>query len=409
MKKTILILTGYYLPGFKAGGPIQSISGMVEKLKDSYNFKIVCRDRDLGDKFPFSSEVVGHWYKYGSALLLRVPPGIIGATMILHALRRENYEILYLNSFCEKRFSVFPLLCRRFGLLPKVPVVLAPRGEFSDGALGIKPKRKQLYIAFANIAHLIENILWQATSEAEACDVRSALGNVNIYKAGAIANRGVIEKTEKDSLFAQNSFNLCENSKTLVFDRFKVPGVLRVVMLGRVCHMKNIKFSIEVFRHVKGQVTFDIYGPLEDEIYVAECKQLRALVSDSIEICFKGSISHKDVHETLKMYHVFMLPTLGENYGHVIAEAMYSGCIPLISDRTPWRDLVASNSGWDLSLLKPELFVTALQTALAWSDYEFNVMSKNVIRFVENHTLTRDAIQDNIMLFEAALGRFPRT
>jgi hypothetical protein len=118
-KKTIFILVPYYLPGFKAGGPIQSIAGLVEGLKDEFNFKIVCGDRDLGDMHPFSNETIGRWSEYGAAKVLRIPPGPAGARMLIRALRLESYDVLYMNGILPRIYSMLPLLCRRMGLLPE--------------------------------------------------------------------------------------------------------------------------------------------------------------------------------------------------------------------------------------------------------------------------------------------------
>jgi glycosyltransferase involved in cell wall biosynthesis len=50
------------------------------------------------------------------------------------------------------------------------------------------------------------------------------------------------------------------------------------------------------------------------------------------------------------------LPSLGENFGHVIVEALSAGCPILISDRTPWRGLAERGVGWDLPLEDPAGF-----------------------------------------------------
>ena len=51
----------------------------------------------------------------------------------------------------------------------------------------------------------------------------------------------------------------------------------------------------------------------------------------------------------------FLLPTGGENFGHAIFEALSCGVPALISDRTPWRDLLrvifADPSGIVVSLV----------------------------------------------------------
>ena len=45
----ILVFCDYYLPGYKAGGPVRSISQLVGALGKEFSFKVVTRDRDLGD------------------------------------------------------------------------------------------------------------------------------------------------------------------------------------------------------------------------------------------------------------------------------------------------------------------------------------------------------------------------
>ena len=48
------MLADYCLPGFKAGGPVRSLSSLVEALGDEILFHIVTRDSDLSDNEPFS-------------------------------------------------------------------------------------------------------------------------------------------------------------------------------------------------------------------------------------------------------------------------------------------------------------------------------------------------------------------
>ena len=52
-KPVILIFIDWYLPAYKAGGPVRSIANLVENLKNDFIFKIVTGDRDLGDTKPF--------------------------------------------------------------------------------------------------------------------------------------------------------------------------------------------------------------------------------------------------------------------------------------------------------------------------------------------------------------------
>jgi glycosyltransferase involved in cell wall biosynthesis len=56
-----------------------------------------------------------------------------------------------------------------------------------------------------------------------------------------------------------------------------------------------------------------------------------------------------------------LFPTLGENYGHVICEALNAGCPVLISNQTPWRNLQEKGVGWDFPLEEEERFTATLQ------------------------------------------------
>jgi glycosyltransferase involved in cell wall biosynthesis len=82
-------------------------------------------------------------------------------------------------------------------------------------------------------------------------------------------------------------------------------------------------------------------------------------------------------------YHLFVLPTLGENYGHVIYEALSAGDPVLISDQTPWRNLIEMKAGWDLSLNEKNKFKAAIREAGSWNQEEYDEWSKNAAKLAE--------------------------
>ena len=47
--RTIAILCGRYLPGYKDGGPLRTIGNICDCLGTEYRFKIITNDRDHGD------------------------------------------------------------------------------------------------------------------------------------------------------------------------------------------------------------------------------------------------------------------------------------------------------------------------------------------------------------------------
>lgn len=401
MKKTILILTGCYLPGFKAGGPVRSIAGLVSGLGDEYEFKIVTGDRDLGDERPYVGEPVGQWYEYGLARVLRIPPGARGTRMILGALRGESYDVLYINSVCDRTYSILPLIWRRLGVAPRRPVVVAPRGEFSNGALGSKTGRKWAYVSLATMSGMFEGVLWQASSEHEKKDIMRVLGQAEVRKAASIAARDGVIVAADVALSAYRAHGQEERVR-------KEPGKLRVVTLGRVCRMKNVEYAIGLFKNVKGTVEYDVYGPLEGREYVDRCKMKMAELPENVTVRLMGGIQHEKVASTLSGYHVFLLPSLGENFGHVVVEGMSAGCVPIVSDRTPWRKLQEVGAGWDLALSEPGKFEDALRTAVAWGDDEFRRASEKAREYAAVNGSYENATRENKMLFEIAAGMASR-
>ena len=125
---------------------------------------------------------------------------------------------------------------------------------------------------------------------------------------------------------------------------------LRAVFAARIAPTKNLHFLLEVLARCDGDIHLDIIGPLEDPDYWARCQALMPRLPAAVSVEYIGEATHRDLQQRLSTYDVMILPTLGENFGHVIVEAWGAGCPVLVSDRTPWRQLTANGLGWDVPL-----------------------------------------------------------
>lgn len=173
----ILVFVDYFLPGFRAGGPIRTIANMIAHLGDTFAFRVVTRDRDLGDEVPYSSVQVDSWNVVGNTEVFYASPANDRLSGLMRLMRQTPHDLVYLNSYFSWRSAGLPLLLRWLGIVPCRPVVLAPRGEFSPGALALKAGKKRLYIGLAGWLGLYRQVCWQASSEQEAEDIRRALGD----------------------------------------------------------------------------------------------------------------------------------------------------------------------------------------------------------------------------------------
>lgn len=365
-KPRILILIGHYLPGHRSGGPLRSISNLVEVLGDEFDFRIITSDHDLGSDKPYSSVLADTWLPVGKAQVMYLSSKGRSLLTMFRLLRSLDYDVLYLNSLFARRFSMLPIMLQKLRLIPRRPTLLAPRGEFSEGALTLKPKRKALYLKISTSLGLYRDIVWHASSQYEAEDIRHALP-LSDQTTLIVANPLSIEANAHSSrdftkiLVASGTPGVVQSLPDGGCFRSKIPGQLDVAFLSRVARMKNLDAALLYLCDLSGQVRFDIYGPIEDIAYWEHCRRLIAQLPANVKVTYCGEVQHEAVVDTLSGYHLLLLPTLGENFGHVIHEALSAGCPVLISDRTPWRDLETLGVGWDLPLEEPQRFRAVLQ------------------------------------------------
>jgi glycosyltransferase involved in cell wall biosynthesis len=375
-----LLFTDWYLPGFKGGGPIQSIAGMVEKLTEDVAFYIITRDRDLGDSRPYTTIVSGSWNEVGQARVFYWPLGLIGKLSLLKEIRKIEYNFIYLNGIFSLASTILPLLCIRFKLIKRAPIIIAPRGELSLGALSIKPIKKKLFLAFARYLGLYKDVVWHASSVLERNEI--------IFH---------FEKSSREVMIAPN---LYPRSRLVVGSvRKKKSGEVDLVTLSRISRKKNIHFTLKLLLEIEGNVNLDIYGPCEDIQYWQNCLEVMGRLKANIAVCYKGEILHEDVIHTLANYDFFIFPTLGENYGHVIREALAAGLPLIISDQTPWRNLYDIGVGWDLPLSDPYGFIEVINKCIGFNEDEYRELSVNALRFADKIGEDSNILEANQAIF----------
>jgi len=81
---------------------------------------------------------------------------------------------------------------------------------------------------------------------------------------------------------------------------------------------------------------FNIYGPQHDLVYWKKCLQLINKLPPNIKVTINSDVENAKVQDVFKQHDLFVFPTKGENYGHVIFESMQANTPVLTSDQTPW-------------------------------------------------------------------------
>lgn len=380
----VLTASDYYLPGNKGGGAVQALANMVSRLGENWKFKIITRDRDFGDVATYQQLNVADLNRVGNADLIYLSPRKQLWTL-LSFVRKTEFDVLYLNSFFSPAFSFPLLLFRKLGLIALSPLIVAPRGEFSPGALKIKRLKKLVYISLIKAFGLCHDAIWHVSTEYEEADVRRYFGK----KARVIIAR--------DCLPVTIDFETCSPTT-------KKKGELEIIFLSRISRKKNLDGAIKMLSGLQGDVHMHIYGPQEDADYWDYCKMLISGLAANIKVKYCRAVTHDEVLHVMAGSHLFFFPTHGENFGFVIFEALLAGCPILISDQTPWRDLHVKGAGWELPLADTERFREVLQECVDMDQASFSELSRNARAYALQILEDDPSKEQSIYLLRTALG-----
>lgn len=389
MRPKILVLVEWYLPGYKAGGLITATANLIEVLGDEFEFFVITRDRDLNDKRPYANTSCEKWVKSGEAQVFHTRD--LSLSHLRQRILETKPDVIYCNSFFSV-LTVKALLLRRLGLLLPCRIILAPRGEFSPAALGIKARKKLLYRSLAQPCGLLSGVNWHATSEFERWDIVKAVG------ATSASSPCMNVVPDLPRVRMHDQFDASSKPE-------KRPGTAQFFFLSRICRMKNLPFALEALAVLRGRVRFDIYGPVDDATHWEECQRQIGALPGNVTVHYRGAIPHENVPRTAESYHFFLLPTQGENFGHAILEAMTAGCPAVLSDRTPWRDLEDSGAGWSLPLESPELWRQALQHCVNMDQASYTAMSHQAHNYAERWAASDTSAKATAQLFYRVITR----
>lgn len=378
-KKKILLFTDWYEPGFKAGGPIQSCSNIVRNFSAAYSFYIVTSDRDFGELTPYPDIKTGCWTELkNGAQVWYAAPGSLTGGLLKNMLRAVQPDIVYFNSMFSFPYTLRPWwTISRSGFTGKM--VLAPRGMLHSGAMLQKTWKKKIFLRLLALSGLSRKVCFHATDEQEVLDIQQYFGKADIVLAGNIPGLDTAPWQQ----------------------RTKAPGQLRCVTISRVHPKKNIHYAVQrlAAMNPSSVIHYDVYGLVEDERYASQCLQLANNAKDRLKLEFKGPLPRAALFETLHNYHLFLLPTLGENFGHAIFEAMSAGCPVLISDQTPWKELEKHNAGWVRPLSDTTGFVEVMKKMQAMDEQAFNRMSQDARNYAKAFYDQSDFSEKYLRLF----------
>lgn len=370
----VIVFVDWFYPAYKAGGPIKSVYNIIQTLKDKFEFLVVSSKYDI-DQVELDV-IENKLTSYQGIPIIYLSKKVNKVQKIKAIVKEFKPEFIYLNSMFSTYFTIIPLLL--FGANQRYKTIVAPRGMLGEGALRFKQTKKRVFIEFLKLIGLPKKITWHASTENEAIEIQQQFG----------ANLAIVIAQNIASVY-ERKLNSLEKKK----------GFVKFCFVSRISRKKNLDYFLRVLDQIedKSSFIFDIYGPIEDQQYWEECLEF-ANFEESIN--YKGILHPVTINETLCNYHFFVLPSLNENYGHVIAESLISGVPVLISDQTPWRNLEENNAGFSLPLNNNRLWVEKIKELIAMEKTAYDKYLVDCKRYCQEFVFSEAVIAENKKLFE---------
>lgn len=331
--KKILIIAEYYKPGYQAGGPIKSIYNLANELKNNFHVNILTRNHDLKTKETYNLKA-DTWINIDGINVFYCSDNF-GKKTLAH-IEFQKYDLIYMNSFFSKVTIKF-----LFNRKNMNKIFISPRGELGKGALKIKKFKKTTFIYLSKLLGLYKNVDFIVSSELESEEVNKFFNNNKKYIVSNISPL-------PDYSFINN----------------KKENILNLFFVSRITPKKNIHFLLNSLKNINDTINFKIIGPIEDEKYYEKCLEIINELPGNIVVDFKGSIAPENIYQEVKEYDYFVLPTLNENYGHVIAESLLYKKPVLISDQTPWNEYIEMNKLGYVIPLNNEKWIDKIENIL---------------------------------------------
>lgn len=385
--KKILVFCDYYLPSVKSGGGMWTVANLVERFCDRYEFHIVTRNYDSpGDTVPYTTVKTGEWNDvYNARVYYTASDDLTGST-VARLVKEIEPDCVFLNSAFSTPVVRY-LMTRRERKIPDIPTILAPCGELSQGALKSKRLKKTAYLAYAKLRGNYAGVIWKASTDAEADEIRNVFGpTLEPMVAPDLTPKAILP-----------DFSVDQKPE-------KIAGAVRFVFLSRIVPKKNLRYFLELLGEIKeGIISFYIVGPQEDLAYWAECLSLIEKLPANVIVNVVGSVSYAEGLRSLCNNHFFVLPTLNENFGYVFIESLAAGSPLLISDQTVWGEIEQKNAGWAIPLNERSRWVEKINKCISMGSDEYSAMANASIEYAVEWLANSDLERATADVLKAAI------
>ena len=318
---TVFITIPWFLPAYKAGGPIQSIANLIANYKIDIAYKIYTSTRDL-DGLKLEGIAENTWVKYNDWAEVFYASNT-NKKILKNEIALAKPDVLFIIGIFSWHYNILPML------LPfKNKKILSVRGMLHPGALSQKSMKKSIFLRLLNWIKIKDKVIFHATDLDEVMHIQNVFGNN--CKIITASNFGKIINRESDV--------------------FKEVGTLKMITVALISPMKNHLLVLQSLVNCKANIEYTICGPVKDKVYWQQCLGVISEMPANIKVNYIGEINPNMVEKELTKNHVFIMPSKSENFGHAISEALSAKTPVITSHFTPWNNLEHAMAGINVDL-----------------------------------------------------------
>ena len=247
---------------------------------------------------------------------------LASASRLWHAVRR--HDVVHVNGV----WAPLGRVAARFARLQGKPVVIQAAGMLEPEALSIKPWKKKLGFVLYQRSDLEHAATIHVTSAQEVESIRE-LGlraPIALVPDPVVGPAHLRQKPDRSG------------------------GPRRLLFLSRIHPKKGLLHLVQAVAALRS--VFEggpwrlVIGGADEGGHLAEVRREieRLGVCDLIE--FAGPVDGDDKWNLYQSADLFVLPSLSENFGLVIGEALLCGTPVVTTQGTPWPALESEGGGW---------------------------------------------------------------
>lgn len=229
----------------------------------------------------------------------------------------SGFDITHIHGLWEYPSWAAARACRKNGL----PYIIRPHGSIDSWPMSQKTWKKNAHLFLFGRRMLACAAALHGTSAREVEGLLMRRWNTSCF----VMPVGLPPSTSEDL-----------PERAVFFERYPVlKGCQIVIFVGRLHYVKQPEVIIRAFHAACGsgkEATLVMAGPV-DPGYLKSLQNLAGELDIADRVHFTGMLQGRAVQEALRAADLFVLPSLHENFGIAVAEAMAAGCPVVISDR----------------------------------------------------------------------------